>query len=197
MSVPSAPAAPARTRDSAATRSALLAAASALFSSGGYEATTIRDIGERAGVDPALIARYFGNKLNLYLATLDAEAAEPGRVDLSSDLRSYVTWLLAQTDRRGPGPLMQAVVRSDSAPEIRAAAQAHITRRLVDPLVSLLVSRGVDSDLARIRAEATVAALIGVVVVRGTGSFSALPGADVDDVADVLTQLLESVVDAG
>ena len=37
-------------------------------------------------MDPALIARYFGNKLNLYLATLEAEASEPGRVDLSSDL---------------------------------------------------------------------------------------------------------------
>jgi AcrR family transcriptional regulator len=174
----------------------LLAAASALFSSGGYDGTTIRDIGERAGVDPALIARYFGNKLNLYLATLEAEASEPGRVDLSSDLRGYVAWLLERTDRRGPGPLMQALVRSDTAPEIRAAAQAHITRRLVDPLVSLLVTRGVSADVARVRAEAGIAALIGVVVVRGTGSFDALPAAGVDDVAGVLTRLLESVLDA-
>lgn len=188
--------APARTRDSAASRAALLAAASALFSSGGYEATTVRDIGERAGVDPALIARYFGNKLNLYLATLEAEASEPGRVDLATDLRGYVAWLLERTDRRGPGPLMQALVRSDTAPEIRAVAQAHLTRRLVDPLVSLLEARGVPSASARVRAEAAVAALIGVVVVRGTGSFASLPGADTEEVAGVLTRLLESVLDA-
>lgn len=174
----------------------MLAAASALFSSSGYESTTVRDIGERAGVDPALIARYFGNKLNLYLATLEAEASEPGRVDLATDLRGYVAWLLDRTDRRGPGPLMQALVRSDTAPEIREVAQAHITRRLVDPLVSLLTARGLAPELARVRAEAGVAALIGVVVVRGTGSFASLPGADIDEVAGVLTRLLESVVDA-
>ena len=186
--------APTRTRDSAASRASLLAAASALFSSRGYEATTLRDIGERAGVDSALIARYFGNKLGLYLATLEAEASEPGRVDLASDLRGYLTWLLERTERRGPGPLMQALVRSDTAPEIRAAAQAHITRRLVDPLVALLSARGVPSDSARLRAEAAVSALIGVIVVRGTGSFAALPAADIDDVAEVLTRLVEGVV---
>lgn len=188
--------APSRTRDSAASRAALLAAASSLFSSGGYEATTVRDIGERAGVDSALIARYFGNKLNLYLATLEAEASEPGRVDLAADLHGYMTWLLERTARRGPGPLMQALVRSDTAPEIRAAAQAHLTRRLVDPLVSLLSSRGVEPDLARLKAEAAVSALIGVVVVRGTGSFASLPSAEIDDVAAVLTRLVQSVLDA-
>jgi AcrR family transcriptional regulator len=188
--------APARTRDSAASRAALLAAASALFSSGGYDQTTIRDIGERAGVDPALIARYFGNKLNLYMATLEAEASEPGRVDLATDMRGYVLWLLERTERRGPGPLMQALVRSDTSPEIRAVAQAHITRRLVDPLMSVLEARGVEAASARVRAEAAVSALIGVVVVRGTGSFASLPSADVDEVAGVLTRLLESVVDA-
>jgi AcrR family transcriptional regulator len=174
----------------------LLAAASALFSSGGYDATTLRDIADRAGMDSALIARYFGNKLGLYLATLEAEASEPGRVDLVSDLRGYLTGLLERTDRRGPGPLMQALVRSDTAPEIRAAAQTHISRRLVDPLVSLLSARGAEPGAARLRAEAAVAALIGVIVVRGTGSFSELPAADVEEVADVLTQLVESVLNA-
>ncbi|MFD9659211.1 helix-turn-helix domain-containing protein [Streptomyces mirabilis] len=33
-----------------------------LFAERGFDRTTIRDIGERAGVDPALIARYFGSK---------------------------------------------------------------------------------------------------------------------------------------
>jgi AcrR family transcriptional regulator len=167
-----------------------------LFSSGGYDATTIRDIADRAGMDSALIARYFGNKLGLYLATLEVEASEPGRVDLVSDLRGYLTGLLERTDRRGPGPLMQALVRSDTAPEIRAAAQAHISRRLVDPLVSLLSSRGAEPGAARLRAEAAVAALIGVIVIRGTGSFSELPAADVGEVADALTQLVDSVLDA-
>ena len=60
-------------RDAQASRRALLEAADALFDERGYDAATVRDIGERAGVDAALIARYFGGKEGLYLATLQQE----------------------------------------------------------------------------------------------------------------------------
>ena len=90
---------------------------------------------------------------------------------------------------------MQALVRSDTAPEIRAAAQAHITRRLVDPLVSVLSARGV-ADVAQVRAEAAVAALIGVVVVRGTGSLQQIGEAAADDLAPLLTRVLQSVLES-
>ena len=49
---------PRKRYDSAASRVALLEAAARLFHGRGYDATTVREIGERAGVDPALIARY-------------------------------------------------------------------------------------------------------------------------------------------
>jgi AcrR family transcriptional regulator len=55
-----------RRHDAQASREALLDAATALFEARGYQATTVRDIGERAAVDPALIARYFGGKEGLY-----------------------------------------------------------------------------------------------------------------------------------
>jgi AcrR family transcriptional regulator len=73
-------AAPPRRRDAAATRRALLDAARELFDARGFRGTTVRGIGERAGVDPALIARYFGGKAELYQAVLDAGArgATPG-----------------------------------------------------------------------------------------------------------------------
>ena len=41
----------------------------------GSSGTTIREIGERAGVDAALIARYFGSKADLYIAAVAAEDA--------------------------------------------------------------------------------------------------------------------------
>src|ERR1700722_9550064 len=62
-----------RPRDAAASKDALLRAAQALFGQNGFERTTIREIGERAGVDAALIARYFGNKADLYVAAVVAE----------------------------------------------------------------------------------------------------------------------------
>src|SRR5580658_4499173 len=65
-----------RSRDAAASKDALLQAARALFGQRGFEGTTIREIGERAGVDAALIARYCGSKADLYIAAVMAEDAE-------------------------------------------------------------------------------------------------------------------------
>ncbi len=44
------------------TREQILDAARILFAERGFERTTMRAVGEQAGVDPALIAHYFGNK---------------------------------------------------------------------------------------------------------------------------------------
>ncbi|KPM54120.1 TetR family transcriptional regulator [Frankia sp. CcI49] len=75
-----------RRRDAARSRQALLAAAADLFAERGYAGTAIRSVGDRAGVDPALIARYFGGKEGLYQAVL---AADP---------------LLGQSSGDHPGP---------------------------------------------------------------------------------------------
>jgi len=63
------------------TRAAILDAARRLFAERGYDATTVRDVAAGAGVDAALVIRYFGNKEALF-----AQAAE-FRLDLP-DLRS-------------------------------------------------------------------------------------------------------------
>ncbi|RKE22700.1 TetR/AcrR family transcriptional regulator [Streptomyces sp. TLI_171] len=47
-------------------RQAILAAARALFSDLGYEQTTVRAVAHRAGVDPALVMKYFGSKEGLF-----------------------------------------------------------------------------------------------------------------------------------
>lgn len=68
-----------RRRDSARSRQLLLEAAAGLFAERGFDRSTTREIGERAGVDPALIARYFGGKAQLYLAVLDLDRKGSGR----------------------------------------------------------------------------------------------------------------------
>ncbi|HEY4021778.1 MAG TPA: TetR family transcriptional regulator [Pseudonocardiaceae bacterium] len=62
--------APPRRRDADATRAALLAAARDLFAERGFEQTTVRDIAARAGVNQALLFRYFGSKDGLFDATM-------------------------------------------------------------------------------------------------------------------------------
>jgi AcrR family transcriptional regulator len=63
-----------RRRDAAATKAALLRAAQELFTERGYERTTVRDIADRAGVNQALLFRYFGNKEELFQAVLATES---------------------------------------------------------------------------------------------------------------------------
>jgi AcrR family transcriptional regulator len=56
----------------------VLAAARAAFAERGYDGATIRGIAAAAGVDPALVHHYFGNKDKLFLAAVEAPA-DPGQ----------------------------------------------------------------------------------------------------------------------
>lgn len=49
------------------TRAAILEAARQLFAERGPAATTVRDVAAAAGIDPALVIRYFGSKDELFL----------------------------------------------------------------------------------------------------------------------------------
>ena len=59
--------APQHKRNAAETRKRLLQAARRLFAGANYVSVGIREIGAEAGVNPALISRYFGSKRNLFL----------------------------------------------------------------------------------------------------------------------------------
>ena len=59
--------APQQKRNAAETRNRLLQAARRLFARANYVSVGIREIGAEAGVNPALISRYFGSKRNLFL----------------------------------------------------------------------------------------------------------------------------------
>jgi AcrR family transcriptional regulator len=161
-----------RARNAAASRQSLLDAAQALFSLKGFEATTLREIGERAGVDAALIARYFGSKTDLYIAAVAAETSDEGRPRLSDRLEDLADALLVRMDRHGLGPIVQSVIRADTSDEIRAAARAHLARRLVAPLQAQMESHGVDS--AQLGAEICASALLGVCLGRSLGWFDEL-----------------------
>ncbi len=180
-----------RTRDAEATRQALLAAAQAQFGQKGFDATTIRDIGEQAGVDASLIARYFGSKADLYVATVAAEGAEGPSGGLPATyehLGQMIEALVSRADSLGPGPITQALVRADTSAEIRQAAQAHLVRRMVEPLAANLGDQGVEHP--RLRAEVAVSALIGVSLGRALGWFDDLPITPARELTTIIAQVV-------
>jgi AcrR family transcriptional regulator len=64
-------------RRSDATRAAILTAARARFAADGYERATIRAIASDAGIDPAMVMRYYGNKEKLFAAAADFDLRLP------------------------------------------------------------------------------------------------------------------------
>ncbi len=179
-----------RTYDAAQSRAQLLQAAQELFSELGYERTTTRRLAEHAGVDAALIARYFGNKEGLYLAAVAAEGW-PAETDHYDSARSIALRLFERTRLNGPGPIMQALVRSDTTPEVRAAATHRLHELFVDPLEAALREQGIAH--ARLRAEITLYSLVGVVIGRAQAG-SELAQTDQDTLVDLMAETLNGLM---
>jgi AcrR family transcriptional regulator len=66
------PAHPREKRDPEATRHALLGAAADLFAEHGFDAVSVEDVAERAGVNKALVSYHFGGKRGLYVSALQS-----------------------------------------------------------------------------------------------------------------------------
>ena len=178
-----------RRRDAVRSRQDLLDAATVLFSERGFDRTTVREIGERAAVDPALIARYFGGKAALYIETLHAETdagvpdiLQPGRIEE----------VLDKVRRAGPAPLLQAVVRPHEDPAVQEAARAMIAARLTDPLAQRLTATQL--PMARLRAELAVAALAGIALSRGSGVFDDLEKTPDADMVKLTIEMLSALL---
>lgn len=180
-----------RTRNSARTRQDLLDAAAELFGERGYEKTTIREIGDRAGVDPALIARYFGNKAALYLATLPTDDTGPDLADIADPARIGDT--ISRVGRLGSGPVLQAVMRAHDEPSVQAAAADRVDKRLTEGLENRMREQGLSSP--RLRAQLAVAALSGIALGRVAGTLEELASADQDDVVALTARMLGSLLD--
>lgn len=178
-----------RRRDAGATRDALMHAAAALFDERGYRAATVRDVGLRAGVDPALIARYFGGKEGLYLAVLERSPRPP------TEPHAVVERLLRRLERPGDAPVSLALVGPGLSPHGRAEAARSIHERLVAPLSERLERAGCAD--ARLRAEVLVAAAVGVALARGTGGLPRLADASVEAVQALLDPLIDGLCAPG
>jgi AcrR family transcriptional regulator len=181
-----------RSRDAAASKESLLQAAQDLFGQRGFERTTIRDIGERAGVDAALIARYFGSKADLYFAAVAAEDAREQDSMGFEGLRQMADAVVSRADDHGPGPIMQALIRLDASDDIRRAALQRVRRRLVDPLVVDMTDQGVDRP--ELRAQIATAAMLGISLSRSLGWFEEVRSVPKEELVSLIAESLKEVM---
>ncbi|WP_187582795.1 TetR/AcrR family transcriptional regulator [Gordonia sp. OPL2] len=95
-------------------RESILTAARELFSDRGFDRSTMREIGRRAGVDPALIHHYFGTKDALLVAALRPEI----------DVVEMFAGITVDTDSPGTEFLRRILGFWESNPEQRTRAIA-------------------------------------------------------------------------
>ncbi len=155
----------------------------------GYKGATTREIGERAGVDPALIARYFESKEGLFLAAI----AEPGEgaEEIDGDPRALVELLLRRWDERGHSPISRALASPTLTDDARERTRAIIRDRVLSPTVGELRAR--DAPAPELTAELLVALALGIAVTRSNGTLEALEGAELDDVIAALAPILAAI----
>jgi AcrR family transcriptional regulator len=151
-----------RPRDAAATRQALLDAGRALFATAGYDATTVRGIAERAGVNQALLFRYFGSKEGLFGEAVLGDAVQLLAGGPREDLLPRTLSAILAEGERGDEVLM-AVLRATGSAQVAADVRERLGAAYVDAFAA---QAGTDDPAdAEVRAELLVAWLLGIALV--------------------------------
>ncbi|MER5787646.1 helix-turn-helix domain-containing protein [Streptomyces sp. NPDC001980] len=186
----------ARRRDAAATRQALLLAARTRFTQLGYDRTTLRDVAADAGVNLALIKRYFGSKEGLFKAALASTPRFLGgdggfprdRAALAEALsRQLAAGAWAEF---GEHPVLMLLRDSgdEQVTELRRRALAEFGRQVLE------ASGASSAPDAELRAELLVALGVGVAVVRSAVGLRPLADATPEDLLGPLHDVVEGLL---
>lgn len=178
-----------RPHNAAASRAALLGAARDAFRELGYERATTREIAARAGVDAALIARYFGSKENLFIASI-AEI-DPAETEVEFEPRGFVASLLEYWEERGHNPVSRALASPVLSEDARREVGAVVSDLMLTPEAAELRARGVPDP--ELRAELLVALAVGVAMTRANGTLETLAGATRAQLIEVLGPAVDAL----
>lgn len=183
-----------RRRDAAATRRLLLEAARRRFAADGYTAATVRDIATDAGVNVALINRYFTSKEGLFEACLAGVGDELGRTvgDVTLDRIPHdIAARLAGPHAAQHRTQLLLLLRS-SGDEKAEAIRVEILRRFAEKMTAAAGLRPDDAGI--LRAQLALAASIGIALLRASTALEPLASAGQDDLVGPLTDMFTALM---
>ncbi|OKI01331.1 TetR family transcriptional regulator [Streptomyces sp. CB02923] len=181
----------ARRRGAQGTRQLLLEAAAALFAERGYERATVRDIAERAGVNQALLFRYFGSKKALFgeVVALDGQAqlhsTPPGEL-FEAALRGMLRHRGEDPESRALETFLRSIGDSE---EITTAV-----REMSDGYARVLATLSTADDRG-LRADLALSWMLGVGLMRVVVGKQPLADADPDTVCALVTGALGTLLE--
>lgn len=182
---------PRRRKCAATTRETILEAARVRFLGDSYDAVGMRDIARDAGVDVALVSRYFGSKEELFRLVLRGGADKP--FELPADaaaLPAFFLSLVAQGE--DPGCTYQRdklliMLRSATSPAAAEVIRTSFQKDVLEPL-----ARVIGAPNANSKAVLTMAILIGANFLRTVLPVSPLSAEDEETVEAGLLRLFKT-----
>ena len=162
---------PVRPRNARATRAAILDAARACFTQRAYEHVGVRDIAKRAGVNGALVIRYFGSKRQLFSAAMTGRFAFDHIVGGRPPDSERIVRMVLKSRRSGRVDAVLAVVRSAADPEAGAILKKNLEEEFIKPFAAALPGK---ESLQR--AALITAYLLGLAIARDRAAHQC-PGA--------------------
>jgi AcrR family transcriptional regulator len=178
---------------SSGTREAILDSARQNFGANGYDATSIRRVAQEAGVDPALVHHYFGNKEQLFVAAMElplnpADMIGPimqGDPDRLGE-RLLRTFLSVWDSEAMRAPLL-AMIRSAVQNEQAAA----MVREFVEGVIVARAIETLDVDNVQWRASLVSSQVLGLVIVRYIIKVEPLASASQDEVVAAIAPTVQ------
>ncbi|WP_219993197.1 TetR/AcrR family transcriptional regulator [Cryobacterium arcticum] len=188
-----------RSRDAASTRLLLLKAARRRFARHGYSTTTVRDIAADAGVNVALINRYFSSKEGLFEACLRQVGEDLGRpagstTTIEHTLEKMLTRVADQPSGDHTMQLLLLLRSSgdDRADQIRLSTLRSFTEGIATS--AGWQAGSADDDKLLLRAQIAMATALGVVLLRSSTGLEPLASATAEDLRDPLGEVLATLV---
>lgn len=187
---------PARRRDAAATRQAILASARRAFAKAGYDGVGVREIAAGAGVTAMLVNRYFGSKEALF-AEVTAEIMGGPRILTEEFMR-------APDAGRRLAEAVVALTAADAAPldgflimihSASSARAAEIGREQIEAHHQASVAAALGGRLAPERAALILSLIAGFQIMRQGIGLTPLTGADPKALAELLGPIFQGLID--
>ncbi|MGW9633529.1 TetR/AcrR family transcriptional regulator [Nocardiopsis alba] len=179
---------PAPGRGREATRERILTSAKELFTSEGFGSVSSRMIASHAGVNVALINRYFGSKAGLLTEILREDGVFPRLITegppelLTRRLAEHIVSRLY-----GEGTLLQrALDHSAGDPDLQSVYQGRLKTAFIEPLAVYL-----DRENSRVHASLIAAVMLGMGRVRRIEGGDALRAHDREQLTERVLALLE------
>lgn len=180
------------------TRSEILAAAREEFAESGFKRATVRAIAARAGVDPALIHHYFGNKEQLFAASISlpfppaqvvGQVFEEGLESAGERLAEifFTVWENEEARASLLGILRTAMGGHERGVTAFREFLLEELKSRISPLIG-----GGDSEM---RALLIASHLVGVAIVRYVMRMEPVASAEIEDIIALVGPRLQSYLD--